>query len=274
MQGAIMNPFQALILGLVQGTTEFVPVSSSGHLVLVPWLLRWPEPGLAFDITLHWGTLIAVVVVFWRDLWRLAVAWLRSLRSRSLAETEARIAWWIILGTVPGMVFGLILNDPLERLFSAPVTVAVLLLVTAAILALSERWGHRTRDLADMTWMDALLIGVGQAVAIMPGISRSGATIASGLLRGLKRETAARFSFLLSMPIILGAGLPQLLDVAQAGDFVTQLPVLALGFVAAALSGYLCIRFLLNFLQRHRLYVFASYCAVAGIVCLGVALIQ
>jgi len=231
-----MNPFQALILGLVQGATEFIPVSSSGHLVLVPWLLHWPEPGLAFDTTVHWGTLLAVVAVFWRDLWRLAVAWLRSLRSRSLGEAEARIAWWIILGTVPGAVLGLILKDPLESLFSAP------------------------------------LIGVGQAVAIMPGLSRSGTTIASGLLRGLKRETAARFSFLLSTPIILGAGLPQLWEVAQAGDLSTRLPILLLGFVAAALSGYLCIRFLLSYLQRHKLYVFAAYCAVAGVICLGVAL--
>ncbi|MCD6552694.1 MAG: undecaprenyl-diphosphatase UppP [Anaerolineae bacterium] len=267
-----MNPFQALILGLVQGATEFIPVSSSGHLVLVPWLLHWPEPGLAFDTTVHWGTLLAVVAVFWRDLWRLAVAWLRSLRSRSLGEAEARIAWWIILGTVPGAVLGLILKDPLESLFSAPLKVAILLLVTATILALSERLGRRTRDLDEMTWVDALLIGVGQAVAIMPGLSRSGTTIASGLLRGLKRETAARFSFLLSTPIILGAGLPQLWEVAQAGDLSTRLPILLLGFVAAALSGYLCIRFLLSYLQRHKLYVFAAYCAVAGVICLGVAL--
>jgi undecaprenyl-diphosphatase len=269
-----MNPIQAMILGLVQGATEFVPVSSSGHLVLVPWLLRWPDPGLAFDITLHWGTLVAVVAVFWRDFWRLAVAWLRSLRSRSLEEAEARIAWWIILGTVPGVIFGLTLNNAVERLFSAPQVVAILLLITAAILTLSERLSHRNRDLDEMTWVDALLIGVGQAVAIMPGISRSGATIASGLLRGLKRETAARFSFLLSTPIILGAGLPQLLELTQAGDLATQLPALILGFVAAALSGYLCIRFLLSYLQRHRLYVFAVYCAVAGIVCLGVALVR
>jgi undecaprenyl-diphosphatase len=269
-----MHPVQALILGLIQGATEFLPVSSSGHLVLVPWLLRWPKPGLAFDTTVHWGTLAAVVAVFWRDLWRLAVAWLRSLRSRSLDKVEARVAWWIILGTVPGVVLGLTFKDPLESLFSAPQTVAVLLLVTSAILALSERLGHRTRDLDEMTWVDALLIGVGQAVAIMPGISRSGATIATGLLRDLKRETAARFSFLLSTPIILGAGLPQLLELAQAGDLSTQLPVLVTGVAAAALSGYLCIRFLLSYLQRNKLYVFAAYCAMAGIVCLGVALIR
>lgn len=269
-----MNPVQALILGFIQGATEFVPVSSSGHLVLVPWLLHWPEPGLAFDTTVHWGTLVAVVAVFWRDLWRLALAWLRSLRSRSLNDVEARVAWWIILGTVPGVVLGLTLKDPLERLFSAPVTVAVLLLVTAAILAFGERLGHGIRYLDDMSWVDALLIGIGQAVAVMPGISRSGATIASGLLRGLKRETAARFSFLLSTPIILGAGLPQLLELRQAGDLAAQLSVLILGFFAAALSGYLCIRFLLNFLQRHKLYVFAAYCAVVGIFCLGVALVR
>ncbi|MDY7040174.1 MAG: undecaprenyl-diphosphatase UppP [Chloroflexota bacterium] len=269
-----MTPIQALILGLVQGAAEFIPVSSSGHLVLVPWLLRWPEPGLAFDITLHWGTLAAVVAVFWRDLWRLVVAWLHSLHSRSLDDVEARVAWWIIVGTVPGVAFGLILNEPLERLFSAPEIVAVFLLITAAILSLSERLGRRDRDLDRMTWLDALLVGVGQALAIMPGISRSGATIASGLLRGLKRETAARFSFLLSTPIIVGAGLPPLLELAQAGDLSGRLPTLILGFAAAAISGYLCIRLLLNYLQQHKLYIFAAYCAVAGLVCLIVALVR
>jgi len=269
-----MNPIQALVLGLVQGATEFIPVSSSGHLVLVPWLLNWSEPGLAFDTMVHWGTMMAVVAVFWRDLWQLAVAWLRSLRSRSLDEVKARIAWWIVLGTVPGVVMGLLFEEPLEKLFNTPVAVSVLLLGTAGILVLSEKMGRRNRALAEMTWVDALLIGTGQAVAIMPGVSRSGTTIATGLWRGLKRETAARFSFLLSTPIILGAGIPQLWDVVQASDLGTQLPTLILGFVAAALSGYLCIRFLLSYLQQHKLYVFATYCAVAGLVCLGVALIR
>ncbi|MBC7251314.1 MAG: undecaprenyl-diphosphatase UppP [Anaerolineae bacterium] len=269
-----MNPLQAIILGLVQGATEFIPVSSSGHLVLVPWLLNWSKPGLVFDTTVHWGTLVAVVAVFWRDLWRLVLAWLRSLRSRSLDEEEARIAWWIVLGTVPGVVMGLLFEEPLEELFNTPIAVAVLLLVTAGILTLSEKMSRRNRALAEMTWVDALLIGTGQGVAIMPGISRSGATMSTGLWRGLKRETAARFSFLLSTPIILGAGILQLWDVVRAGDLSAQLPTLTLGFVAAALSGYLCIRFLLSYLQRHKLYVFAAYCAVAGLVCLGVALIR
>jgi len=269
-----MNILQALILGLVQGATEFIPVSSSAHLVLVPWLLGWPEPGLSFDTIVHWGTLVAVLLVFWRDFVALVGAWLRGWQERDWSSPPARLAWWLILGTVPGVVLGLLLEDFFEALFSTPATVAGLLLVTAAILALSERLGRRTRDLETMTATDALLIGLGQACAIAPGISRSGATIAVGLLQGLKRDVAARFSFLLSTPIILGAGVLPLKDLLGTSGWTAQIPLLAVGFLAAAGSGYACIRFLLSFLQRGRLYGFAVYCALVGMGCLGWALLS
>lgn len=292
-----MNLIQAFFLGILQGATEFLPVSSSGHLVLVPWLLGWPAPGLAFDALVHWGTALAIVVYFWRDWVALVRAALRSLlvlvRPRvrraqadesvsepqaatlpSTEQAEARLAWLIILGTVPAALVGWLLEDLFEGMFARPVAAAAFLLVTAALLTASERFGRRERGLDTLTWRDALLVGLAQALAILPGLSRSGATIAAGLARGLKREQAARFSFLLATPIILGAGLLKLVDLAQVGGLAAQVPVLVAGFLAAGLVGFGCIHFLLRYLQRRRLYPFAIYCAAAGLACLLVALVR
>lgn len=266
-----MDTIQAIILGIVQGASEFVPISSSGHLVLVPWLLGWPSPGLVFDTVVHWGTLVAVLTYFWRDFMALARAWGHSLASRNLSEPEARIAWLIIVGTVPAALMGYVGEDFFENLFAAPAVVAAFLLVTGLILALSEWLGKRRKESHQLTFLDAIIIGIAQGCAIAPGISRSGATIAAGLFRGLKREAAARYSFLLATPIILGAGLLQLLDLFEMGNPTEHLPPLVLGFLAAALSGYLCIRFLLSYLQQGRLYAFAIYCWLAGGVCLLIA---
>ncbi len=269
-----MNIVQAFVLGIVQGITEFIPISSSGHLVLVPWLLNWPEPGLAFDTIVHWGTLLAVLAVFWRDLVALARAWARSLVERNLEPTEARLAWLIIVGTLPAALMGFLWEDFFESLFRSPGWVAALLLVTGAILAFSERLGRRQLSMGDLSWLDSVLIGLAQGLAIAPGISRSGATIAVGLLRGVRREAAARYSFLLATPIIFGAGLLQLVELFQAGAGGAQLPPLVVGFLVAAVSGYLCIRFLLAYLQRGRLYVFAAYCWLAGSVSLIISLMR
>ena len=264
----------AFLLGVLQGATEFLPVSSSGHLVLAPWLFGWPTPGLAFTIVAHWGTALAVVAYFWRDWVNVAQAALRSLRERSLANPQARLAWGIVLGTIPAALIGFLLEDFFEDMFARPATAASFLLVTAALLATTEWLGRRERDLDELTWLDALVVGLAQALAILPGISRSGATIAGGLARGLRREPAARFSFLLATPIILGAGLLKVLDLAQAGDLAAQAPVLIVGFVTAGLVGLGCIHFLMRYLQRRRLYPFAVYCAVAGVACLLVALVR
>jgi len=251
-----------------------LPISSSAHLVLVPWLLGWPEPGLAFDAMVHWGTLAAVVAFFWRDLLALAKGWGRSLATRRLNDPQARLAWLILIGTAPGVLAGLLWKDFFEGLFGSPAKVAGLLLATGAILAASERLGRRRRQMGDLNLLDSLLIGAAQACAIAPGISRSGATIAMGLWRGLEREAAARYSFLLATPIILGAGLFQLKALFEAGDVVTQLPPLVFGFLAAALSGYLCIKSLLAYLQRGKLYAFAIYCWAVGAACLLLALLR
>lgn len=271
-----MDILQAIILGIVQGATEFIPVSSSGHLVLVPWLLGWDSPGLVFDTVVHWGTLVAVLAYFWRDWLVLITAWFRGLLRWDWQEPEARLMWLLILGSIPAALLGFFLEDFFEALFGKPVWVSVFLLVTAGLLALSERLGDlgaaRERDLDSLRWPDALVIGLGQAAAIAPGISRSGSTIATGLFRGLQRPAAARFSFLLATPIIFGAGLLQLKDLFSAPDPLAQLPALTAGFLAATISGYFCIWGLLRYLKQGKLYPFAIYCALAGVLCLVVAL--
>jgi undecaprenyl-diphosphatase len=262
--------YQAIILGFVQGATEFIPVSSSGHLVLVPWLLGWDSPGLVFDTAVHWGTLVAVLLYFRHD-WRLLVtAWVRSFTRRERRSPESRLVWLLLLGTVPAALLGFIFEDFFESLFGEPGWVSVFLLVTAGLLAVAERAGSRRRKLSDVTPMDALLIGLGQAAAIAPGMSRSGATISVGLLRGLRRQDAARFSFLLATPIILGAGLLKLVDLVRVPDPLVYAPVLVVGFVTAAAVGYVCIWGLLRYLERGSLYVFSAYCALLGVTCLVV----
>ncbi|MFQ5855916.1 MAG: undecaprenyl-diphosphate phosphatase [Anaerolineae bacterium] len=282
-----MDLLRAVILGIVQGATEFLPVSSSGHLVLVPWLLNWPAPGLVFDTLVHWGTLLAVVIYFRDDLSALARAWLASIRECSLnPDPDRRLAWLILIGTIPIGLAGLLFENFFEGLFGRPGLAAGLLLVTGLLLIASERW-HRPRRQGEggtrrqgerspcplvpsspcpLTIAGALFIGLAQALAIAPGISRSGATIAAGLLVGLSRQESARFSFLLAMPAILGAGVLQLVDLMESGTALTQLPTLIIGFIAAGVTGYLAIRLLLDYLQRHTLNVFAVYCWIVGLM--------
>ena len=259
-----MNFFQALILGLCQGLTEFIPVSSSAHLVLVPWLLGWGNPGLAFDTVLHLGTLVAILAVFWRDFISLAVAWARSIRQRSLAAPSSRTAWALVIGTVPAAVLGVAAADFFESLFNTPGWVAALLLVTGFLLLASERWASRSRALEEIGVHHALLIGLAQAFAIAPGLSRSGATISAGRFAGLSRTDAARFSFLLATPTIAGAGALQVYKLSKVGLSGQSVALLLAGFLAALISSYLIIRFLLSYLQRHSLLPFAVYCGVVG----------
>lgn len=261
-----MTLLRAVLLGILQGATEFVPVSSSGHLVLVPWALGWPNPSLAFDAVAHLGTLVAVLAYFWADIIALWRGWVRSVRERRLDTTEGRLAWLILISAIPGALLGVFLEDWFEALFASPHAVALLLLVTGVILYVSDRLARGSRLLGDVSLVDALLIGLAQGVAIAPGISRSGATISTGLLRGLDRDSAARFSFLMGIPIVAGAAAFSLLDVVQAGAVATEWYTLAVGFLAAAASGYLGIRYLLRYLRSHTLRPFAYYCWAAGLI--------
>jgi undecaprenyl-diphosphatase len=260
-----MNLLQAIVLGLVQGATEFIPISSSGHLVLVPWWFSWPSPGLAFDTVLHLGTLLAVLAVLWPDLVMIALDWWHCVTERRLNASGARPAWWILLGTIPAALMGVLWEEQFEALFGSPLHVAILLLVTGLWLAVAEGLGRKEQQADEMAWWQPLLIGVAQGLAIAPGISRSGATIGAGLILGLERESATRFSFLLSTPIILGAGVLQVVKLLRLPNLEAQLLPLALGFVAAFLSGYACIRFLLDYVKRRSLIAFSAYCGLVGL---------
>ncbi|MCB0044821.1 MAG: undecaprenyl-diphosphatase UppP [Caldilineaceae bacterium] len=264
---------RALILGFVQGATEFIPVSSSGHLVIVPWLLGWGPSTLLFDTVLHWGTLVSILFVFWRDFLRIIIATFKSIPQRSLSDPDARMGWYIAVGTIPAALLGFFFKDALESLFMSetrgPLVAGVFLLVTAALLAGSElmtRRGTAQRLIYQMKWGDVAFIGFAQAFALFPGISRSGSTIAAGLVRRFRRDEAALFSFFLGAPAFFGAGLLQLGDAlaTDRSEVVAAAPELVIGFWAAAITGILAIRFLLDYLRNHSLYLFAGYCFLVG----------
>jgi undecaprenyl-diphosphatase len=273
-----MTLFQSLLLGIVQGLTEFIPVSSTAHLILVPWLLNWKLDETAvfvFDVLLQWGTLAAVIVYFWKDLLNIARAVVVGLVQRKPFESfEARLGWLIVVATIPAVVIGLLLKDFVEGLHRNPVIVALILLVAAGLLIVSEWLGKRTRGLDQLTWVDALVVGGSQALALLPGVSRSAATICGGLVRNLERPAAARFSFLMSIPVLFGAGLVALKDLFDIPNFTTYLPPLALGFVAAAIVGFASIHWLLGYLAKRPMHVFAWYRIAAGVIFLAVALLR
>ncbi|MEA3309815.1 MAG: undecaprenyl-diphosphatase UppP [Chloroflexota bacterium] len=258
--------WQALLLGILQGATEFLPVSSSGHLVILPRLLGWPDPGLMLDTILHLGTMVAVILYFWRALWSLALAAVESLRKHSLADPQARIAWGLVLATIPAAFIGWLLEERIEQFFQMPRTVGGCLLVTALLLLLAEYGGRQQRDLETLSWRDALLIGLAQTLAMAPGISRSGMTIAAGLLLGYRRAEATRFSFLLAVPIILGSGFYQLLKLTGEASLSTSGGAMWVGFLAAGVTGYFVIAGLLALVRRHSLWPFAAYCAIFGLL--------
>jgi len=270
-----MTIFQAIILGIIQGITEFLPVSSSAHLVITPYLLGWKLDEAVifpFDVLVQLGTLAAVIYFFRRDLWEIIRAVWNGLRtSKPFGTPAARLGWLLVLATIPAGVIGLLIKDLVEAAFKdAPVT-ALFLLATALLLLIAEKVGKRSRSLDSLTWKDALWIGFAQALALFPGISRSGATISGGMTRNLDRPAAARFSFLMSIPVMLAAGGFSLLDLLDIPDLSSFLPSMAAGFITAAVVGYFAIRWLLAFLNRRPLYIFAAYCAALAAVVLIVA---
>lgn len=261
-----MSIWEAFILGILQGATEFLPVSSSGHLVLVPAVFNLTEPTLNVVAIAHLGTLVAVLIYFFKDVWEIAVGVLQGLIQRDpMGTTEARLGWYILVGSIPAAALGLLLEEQFETVFGTPTTAAFFLLGTAGLLILGEYMRSGLTTLKEMSWLDAIIIGVFQALALFPGISRSGSTIVGGLLRGLNREIAARYSFLLGIPVIFGAGLLSIFDLFGAPDLGQQLPSLVVTFVSAAVSGYACIHFLLQWVKQRGLLPFAVYCAIFGL---------
>jgi len=258
-------------MGIVQGLTEFLPISSSGHLIIVPALLGWDDPfigSLAFSVMLHLGTLLALLVFFRADWLRLIPAWFGSLRDRSVgADPDRRLAWLLAISTIPAVIAGLLLNDLIETGFREVRLVAVTLVIGAAILWLAERVGTRTRGIGDLTPAGALGIGAAQALALVPGISRSGISISAGLFAGLDRESAARFSFLMATPSTAGAGLYEVrkLLTGEAGVDIQLVPLVA-GMIAALVAGLAAIAILLRYLRTHPTTIFIVYRLVLAAV--------
>lgn len=245
-----MNIVQAVVLGLVQGLGEFLPISSSAHLVLTPWFFNWPDPGLTFDVALHLGTLVAVVAYFWRDLLEIVFDALTRPHSQS-----GRLFWYLAVASIPGALFGMAFEEQAETVFRSPALIALTLTLMGVGLWWADRVGRKRRDMEDLGWTDSIIVGLSQALAIIPGVSRSGITMTAGLLTGMERETAARFSFLLSVPIIAGAALLKLKDLPLAA---VNVPFVA-GVLTAAVVGYLAIRFLLHYVRHGSYFLFAAY---------------
>lgn len=267
-----MSIFEAIIIGIIQGATEFLPISSSGHLVLLPEVFNMTNPDLTLIGLVHAGTLLAVLIYFRQDLWNIITAVLRGLSQRQpFAEPDAKLGWLIVVGSIPVGIVGLLFASFFEEVFSSPRMAAGFLLVTAVLLVVGERMLSGKKALAQMTWTDAIIVGLFQMVALFPGVSRSGSTIVGGLSRGLDRPTAARFSFLLGIPAILAAGLEAIVHIftANGRDFSTGVYIVA--FIAAAITGYACIHWLLTWVKKHTLYGFAVYVTLFSLAFLAIS---
>lgn len=263
-----MSVLQAVILGIVQGLTEFIPVSSTAHLILVESLMGLnleADAVLAFNVLIQLGTALAVILYFWSDWWAIARALAGGLAARQpWRDADSRLGWLLVVATIPGAVLGLLLKKPVEQLHQNAAWVAVILMAAALLLFAAERVGARARSLTTLKWLDALLIGSAQAIAVIPGVSRSAATISMGLVRNFERPAAARFSFLMSAPILLAAGLYEARDLLKLPNLNAYLAPLAVGFVVAAVVGFLAIRWLLAYLSTRSLNAFGWYRIAAG----------
>jgi undecaprenyl-diphosphatase len=267
-----MTLFHAFLLGIIEGLTEFIPVSSTAHMLIVQKLLNIASDNatFAFLVLVQIGPLLALIAYFWKDLWKL----LKAFFAKPFTTFENKLAWYLIIATIPALIFGYLLRDVVQSLFKTPLLEAsIRLLITAAVLALAEWLGKRDRTLEKMTWLDALFVGIAQVLAVFPGASRSGTTISGGMARGLDRPSAARFAFLMSVPVMAAAAGYETLSVLKMHVLHTLLAPLAIGFVVAAVIGWFAVKWLLGYLGKHSLYVFAIYCALVGAACLVFALI-
>jgi undecaprenyl-diphosphatase len=288
-----LTPLQGLILGIVQGLAEFLPVSSSAHLVLVPWLLAWPPHGLTYDVALHMGTLAALLVYFWRDWWRLVAAWLpagqlpatggavEGVTSEHVSgdvQTEQginrRLGISLVVATIPAAILGALFSDRVEESLRLPVLIALLLAMAGILLAAADRAGIKRLGLEAIGPVQALAIGVAQALALAPGVSRSGVTLAAALFLGLTREAAARFVFLMAAPITAGAGVFQLRHLAKEGIAANERSVFLIGIAASFVVGLAAIHFLLGYVRRRSLDVFVWYRVAVAVLVIFVAILR
>ncbi len=265
-----MPLYQAIVLAIVQGLTEFLPISSTAHLVLFPWLLDWKDPGLTFDVALHAGTLMAVLLYFWR-MWIKMLAAAAGLADSTDAKVREnrRLFWYLVIGTIPGGIAGFLFEHAAENEFRTPVVIGVAMIVVAILMGLGERTKSTKPDLENVSIVDSVLVGVAQAFAVIPGVSRSGITMTGGLFRGMSRETCARFSFLLSTPLIAGAVLKKGLEIRHEGlPPEMRLPFIA-GVIVSGLVGYLVIAILIHYLELRTFKIFVVYRLALGVLVLA-----
>jgi undecaprenyl-diphosphatase len=258
---------QAVILGLAQGLGEFLPISSSAHLVLIPWLLRWTDPGLTFDVALHVGTLVAVVLYFWKDWWQLIIKGFTDVRT-----VKGRLFWYLVVATVPGAIAGFLLEKKAETLFRSPLLIAIMLILMGIFLYWSDHRSSKKIEMNNITFRTSLLIGISQALAIIPGVSRSGITMTTGMLMGLTREGAARFSFLLSTPIIFGAAMVKLPGLISNPSAITV--DFAIGMAVSCITGIASIGFLLRYVQTKDFLPFAWYRFALGALVIVITMVR
>lgn len=270
-----MDILVALILGIIQGITEFLPISSSAHLILVPWFFGWKPNGLTFDVSVHLGTTLAVLAFFWRDWIHLAgETWIGLKERKPFGNQDRRLAWFLIAGTLPAVVVWLFWGEIIETRLRSPIITVFTLVGFGVLLLFADRRSRKNREIGMYTWADSLWIGISQAMALIPGVSRSGITISAAMLRNSKRTSAARFSFLLSTPIILGATVLKAWELVKnfgqpmENTIPVQWGVLCMGVVSAAITGFLCIRFFLRYLQTKSFVPFVIYRFLLAIVVL------
>jgi undecaprenyl-diphosphatase len=267
-----MSIIESILLGIIQGLTEFIPVSSTAHLLIGQRLLGLKAGSelFIFTVLVQQGTLLALIAYYWTDLWAIGRAWVNDVwfgivlrRRRPFKDLQARLGWCLLLGTIPAAAAGIFLKDLVEVLFNAPlVEASIRMLITIGLLLAAEGFGRRNRKLDNLGWADAIWVGVAQVLSVFPGASRSGSTIAGGMLRGFDRPSAARFAFLLSIPIMLAAGAYETYDLLRSEHVTGSLvPSIVIGILTAAVVGYIAVRWLLNYLTRRSLNIFAIYCA-------------
>ena len=265
-----MTVLKSFILGIIQGLTEFIPVSSTAHLLIGQELLKIQSSDMvfAFQVIIQLGTVLSLILFFWKDIWQITVAFFLGIFHRKPFENQnARLGWLVIIATIPAGIAGLLLKDVIEARFQDPFNQAsIRLLFTSVLLVLVEYFDNRKRHLDSATWVDALSVGLFQVLALFPGASRSGTTIAGGMVRGFDRPSAARFAFLMSAPILSAAGMYEMVKVIKLPGAMDLLPYLAIGFVTAAIVGWFAIKWLIGYLSKNSLYVFAAYCAVLGTI--------
>jgi undecaprenyl-diphosphatase len=262
-----MNNLHALVLGALQGLTEVLPISSSAHLIIIPKLLGWAESGLTFDVALHIGSLIALSLFFWRDIFDMTYNFIGSISGKGLQTAGNRLPWYIILGTIPAAIVGKTFEEPIEKIFrQSPTTICSFLIIFGLLLAFADTTGAKRWKLDRLNLKAALLIGLAQCLALIPGVSRSGITITAALLLGYNRETSARFSFLLSLPVVFGAAILKVGHLIKTGIPAGETTPLIIGVASSAVFGYLSVAFLLKLVQRSSLYPFVWYRLAAGVV--------